>query len=297
MNHASVTTSAEVPVAAALARLAREGRPGWFDAGKYILRYAVWGEGPPIVIVHGIADVARSFAMVAADLSQHFSCILYELPNGDGDQARLGGYRHETFAQDLIRLLDHLQLERTYVLGSSFGTTIVLRAIAQAPNRFARAVLQGGFARRRVGSQEVALARFARYWRGRIRNLPVRTSLRNPVERAVFDQALPDRAQFMADNCGSVPIAAVARIGLIIATLDLRPLLPKVTIPVRMIGGDRDRIVPMPCEQELLTLLPNVERIEIPGCGHLPQYTHASLLAELSRQFFTPDCHASCDHQ
>jgi pimeloyl-ACP methyl ester carboxylesterase len=296
MSPTAITAAADVPVATALLRLAQEGRPGWFDAGRYMLRYAAWGSGPPIVFVHGIADVARSFAMVAADLSQHFTCVLYELPSGDGDHARLGAYRHGDYADDLIRLLDHLLLERTYVLGSSFGSTIVLRALANHPQRFARAVLQGGFARRRVGPHEVALARFARYWKARMRSMPVRTALRNPRERAVFDSVPPDRARFMADNCGSVPIAAVARIGLLIAKLDLRPILSTVRLPVRLIGGDRDSIIAPQYEQELLKGLPNAERIEIPDCGHLPQYTHPGLLAELMRQFFTPDCHDTCEH-
>lgn len=295
MNPSTITAAADVPVATALERLGREGRPGWFGAGRYNLRYAVWGEGPPIVIVHGISDVARSFAMVAADLSRSFTCVLYELPSGDGDSARLGAYRHHHYADDLIAILDHLQLDRTYVLGSSFGTTIVLRALVDHPERFARAVLQGGFARRRVGAKEVALARFARYSKGRMKSMPVRTSLRNPKEKSVFDMVPPDRARFMADNCGSATITSVARIGLLIAKLDLRPLLSRVKVPVRLIGGDRDGIIAPQYEQELLAGLPNAERLEIPECGHLPQYTHPALLAELTRQFFTPECRDTCE--
>ncbi len=295
MNPSAITASPDVPVATALTRLAQEGRPGWFDVGRYVLRYALWGSGPPVVFVHGISDVARSFAMVAADLSRQFTCVLYELPSGDGDNARLGGYRHQHYAEDLIRLLDHLQLERTYVLGSSFGSTIVLRAIADQPQRFARAVLQGGFARRHVGSRGVTVAQFARYWHGRMRSLPIRTALRNPREKAVFDTVPPDRERFMADNCGSARIEAVARIGLLIAKLDLRPLLPKVRIPMRLIGGDRDSIIAPAYEHELLQALPNAERIEIPECGHVPQYTHPGLLAELTRRFFTPDCQDTCE--
>lgn len=296
MNPTTIEAAADVPVSTALRRLASEGRPGWFDAGRYILRYALWGSGPPIVFVHGIADVARSFAMVAADLSRDFTCVFYELPNGIGDQARLGGYRHRHYVEDLIQLLDHLRLDRTYILGSSFGSTVTLRALAEHPKRFARCVLQGGFARRPVGSTEIALARFARYWKAPMRALPFKTALRNPRERGVFDSLPPDRIQFMYDNCGSAPIASVARIGLLISQLDLRPLLPKIHTPIRMIGGDCDSIIAPAYEQELLTALPNAERIEIPECGHVPQYTHPGLLAQLMRQFFTPDCHDTCEH-
>lgn len=295
MSIAEVSTRPDVPVAQALERLGREGRPGVCETGQYLCRYALWGEGPPIVFIHGISDVARSFAMMAADLCRDFTCVLYELPTGEEDHAGMGGYRHPTFVNDLISLLNHLNLERTYVFGSSFGATIALRAMAEHPTRFARAVLQGAFARRPVSPREVILAQFARYWKGRMRSMPVRTSLKNPKESMVFDTAPPDRAVFLQDNCGSSPISTVARVGLVISKLDLRPLLRKIQTPVRLIGGDRDGIVPLPLEQEVLKGLPNAERIEIPMCGHVPQYTHSALLAELTRQFFTPDCHDTCD--
>jgi pimeloyl-ACP methyl ester carboxylesterase len=233
---------------------------------------------------------------VAADLARDFTCILYELPSGDSDQARLGGFRHQHFADDLHRLLDHLRLDRTYVLGSSFGATVAVRAAADRPDRFARMILQGGFARRPVHPRDVVLARFARYWRGRMRSMPIKTALKNPKEASVFETVTADCKQFFQDNVGSAPIAATARLGLIIAGLDLRPLLGRLTMPVRLIGGDRDGIVAPERERELLDGLPNAERIEIPGCGHVPQYTHPGLLAELVRVFLNPNCQATCDH-
>jgi pimeloyl-ACP methyl ester carboxylesterase len=296
MSIAEVAARPDVSVAEALERLSREGRPGVCDTGRYLCRYVLWGDGPPIVFIHGISDVARSFAMIAADLCRDFTCILYELPTGEEDHAGMGGYRHAHFVNDLIALLDHLNLERTYIFASSFGATIALRALAEQPQRFARAVLQGAFARRPVHPRETILAQFARYWRGRMRSLPVRTSLKNPKESMVFDTAPPDRATFLQDNCGSAPISTVARIGLVISKLDLRPILRKIQKPIRLIGGDRDGIVPFALEQEVLAGLPNAERIEIPICGHVPHYTHSALLAELIRQFFTPDCHDTCDH-
>jgi pimeloyl-ACP methyl ester carboxylesterase len=290
MSDAALEAPPDVGVAAALARLATEGRPGAFDTGRYVCRYALWGEGPPIVFVHGLSDIARSYAMVAADLCRGFTCIIYELPHGDGDGAGLGGYRHRHFADDLFALMDHLGVPRTYAVGSSFGATIVLAAAARRPERFARAVLQGAFARRPVHPREIMLCRFARYWPGRMRSMPVRTSLKNPKEASVFDTLPPDRAAFLRENCGSTPIAAVARFGLLIARLDLRAVLRNVQVPVRLVGGDRDGIVRPEYEQELLAGLPLAERVEIAGCGHVPQYTHPGLFAELIRQFFTPTC-------
>ena len=66
---------------------------------------------------------------------------------------------------------------------------------------------------------------------------------------------------------------------LIIDTLDLRPLLGRVRCPVRMLGGDRDGIVPRRYEAELEAGLPDVLRVEHSNCGHYPQYTHVATVA------------------
>ena len=96
------------------------------------------------------------------------------------------------------------------------------------------------------------------------------------------------------DNTGAVSKAATARRGLMVPRLDLRPILPKIRQPVLMVCGDEDPIVPRACEGPLLEGLPLVERVEVPGCGHYPQYTHAPLVAELVRRFFTaPTCQTS----
>src|SRR5207244_8349700 len=87
------------------------------------------------------------------------------------------------------------------------------------------------------------------------------------------------------------PKAAVARRGLMVLNVDLRPKLPAIHQPVLMLCGDCDPVVPVACEGPLLERLPHVARVELPACGHYPQYTHAPLVAEVLRQFLTaPDC-------
>ena len=76
-----------------------------------------------------------------------------------------------------------------------------------------------------------------------------------------------------------------------IRNVDLRPQLPAIRQPVLMLCGEWDRIVTTECEKPLLEGLPNVARVELPGCGHYPHYTHAPLVAEIVRQFFeAPAC-------
>src|SRR5262249_33519590 len=143
-----------ISVSEALERFQREARCGVFDTGGYACRYFVWGQGPPLVFVHGLCDDARSLVQPIRLPSQYFRCVAYEPATGR-EGARLGRYRHADYVEDLFRLLAHLRLEQTDLYGSSFGSTIVLKALRQAPERFPRAVLQGGFARRPLEPAEV----------------------------------------------------------------------------------------------------------------------------------------------
>jgi pimeloyl-ACP methyl ester carboxylesterase len=269
----------------ALAACDREARPAEFHTGRYRMRYIVWGEGPPLVIVHGLADVARSFALVMHRLAPHFTCVAYELPNGLDDDAALGRYKHPDFAADLFALMDHLRLERAAVLGSSFGSTIALSALVAAPDRFPRAVLQGGFARRPLVFWERRLALPARYWPGRFHDMPFRERVMRRLELPAFAHAPEEVYRFFQRNNGLTPIRAAARRADLLHRLDLRSKLPAVRTPVLMVGGDQDGIVPRAYEAEVEAALPDARRIEFTPCGHYPQYTHPGPMAEAVLEF------------
>src|SRR5205807_461669 len=118
--------------------------------GRYRCRYVVWGRGPTLVLVPGMAMDALAFVMLMARLQTHFCCISYDLPNGAADGAHLMTHDHAAHVADLFALLDHLAIHRCFLLGSSFGSTIALAALHAQPDRFSHAILQGGFARRPI---------------------------------------------------------------------------------------------------------------------------------------------------
>jgi pimeloyl-ACP methyl ester carboxylesterase len=245
------------------------------------MRFAVWGEGPPLVLIHGLADAGRGFALVMRRLAPRFTCVAYELPNGLDDDAALGTYRHRHFAADLFALLDHLKLSRVALLGSSFGTTVALSAMAAAPHRFTKCVLKGGFARRPLAWYERLAARQARYWPGRLCELPFRLTAMSRIDRPTWDGCTPPARELFLWCNGWTPTRAAARRAVLLDKLDLRPLLPSIRTPVLLIGGDRDRIVPRHLEAELEAALPVVWRVEFANCGHYPQYSHPAAVAEV----------------
>jgi pimeloyl-ACP methyl ester carboxylesterase len=283
---------APIVLGEALARFEREAVRGTCDTGRYRMPYYSWGSGPPLVFIHGLGDSSHAFLMPIARLSAHFRCIAYEQPAGKGDGARLGSRTHDDLVADLFALLDHLGLPRSYVLASSFGATIALKALAERPERLPRAILQGALAHRPLRRAERWVALLARFLPGTTAWLPLREKLLREANTELYERRPPEVWRYFVECSGRVRIKAIACQGRILHQLDLRPLLPRVHQPVLLVCGDRDRVVPQPYAETLLQGLPSAGRVVLEGCGHVPSYSHPEVYAEVIRQFLTPPARA-----
>lgn len=277
-------------LADALAAWRREAHVGVCHTGRYQCRFFVWGEGQPLLFVHGMSDQARCFVPLIAHLKSRFRCIAYELPNGVTDGAKLGQIRHADLVADLFELLDHLRISQLALYGGSFGSTVALAALVRQPQRFLRAAVHGAFARRRLAPAERILANFARHWRGRLRELPLRSVVQRHADAPAFATAVPEAWSYQRANTSAAPLRAVAHRALLIDELDLRPLLRKITQPIMLVTGDRDSLVGQAAKDELLNGMPHADCLEFQNCGHYPQYTHTAGLAEALKRFLLPPC-------
>jgi len=271
----------------ALERCEQEASRGVFDTGRYRAAYYVWGTGPPLLFVHGLGDRAAAFAPVISILAEHFRCIAYDLPSGSGDGVRLSRITHADLVEDAFALLDHLGVTRSYVLGSSFGSTIALAAMHACPERIPRGILAGGFARRQLAWPEILLARLGLYLPGPVRFLPL---WRLVGQHNFGPQAKnrPDFLRYFLETTGTALSRSMAHRALIVHQIDLRPILSGIRQPALMICGECDEVVPQRCEEPLLEGLPNVGRVELSGCGHFAHYSHPEVMAEVIRRFLTP---------
>jgi pimeloyl-ACP methyl ester carboxylesterase len=251
----------------ALCHFEREAVHGVCDTGRYRFAYYSWGEGPPLVFIHGIGANSRFFIQPIALLARQFRCVAYNLPSSDGDRTA-----------ELFALLDHLGLQRSYVYGAGFGAAVALAAMHARPERLPRAILEDGFAWRPLSWWERVLAGVGGWLPGSVRWLP---GWRGGMRRrhfAAFSGRTPDVWQFFLKEAGSVATRSLSRQVRRRLQLDVRPLLRDIRQPVLLLGG----------EQESLQGLPNERRVEIVGAGRFPCLTHPEVLAELVREFLTP---------
>lgn len=285
-----IESARAIPLEEALFDWRREAEVGELDFDRYRCRYFVWGRGQPLLFVHGLSEQARSFVPLIAHLTNTFRCIAYELPNGDGDGARFDHLHHCNLVADAISLLDHLNIGQACLYGASFGGLVVLGALRAQPRRFLRAAIQSGFAHRRLAPAERIVASLARYWPGRMADLPLRNWLQRNADSPTFAVAPRAVWEFQRANTASLPIRAFAHRVRIISETDLRATLPSIMHPILLIGGDRDSSLAHGVADELAAGLPHVDRLEFSNCGHHAQYTHAAGVAAALQRFLLPPC-------
>lgn len=292
----TITTSPRRPsFREALAAFEEQAEQGTVDIGRYRCRYAAWGDGPPLIFIHGWCDSYRSALLPMALLREEFRCIAYSQPTGGVDRARLRRYRHEHLVEDLFVLMDKLGCPRASLLAHSFGSTIALRAMHEDPRRISRAVLVAGFAQRPLVRGERWMAHVGRYLPGPMHLLPWRSEALKRSHWRPLRQYEPEVFQYYFDSTGAIPIRAASHWALHLHQTDLRELLPAIRHPVLLVAGEHDPLVPLHCQRQLFQELPNAVLFIINGCGHFPMYTHAEALAyAVVRHSRATECSLAC---
>lgn len=260
----------------------------FFQSPRYRIHYTVMGEGAPVYVVPGICCTRRIFAPLAVELSRYRRVILYNLPGIEArDGSKLSRYTLDDYWQDLVCLADHLGDSQIPLLGFSFGTTISVRALHGAPDRFPRAMLVGGFARRPLTVRERIALHLLRYWPGRLRHIPGMNAVSRYNHARELNYRSPELIEFLVRESNRTSVYTCAAQILSVDQTDVRDLLPKIQQPCMVVHGSEDRLVPVRYGAELARLLPNVQVMLIPHCGHMPHLSHPELLARTAKRFFS----------
>lgn len=111
---------------------------GFCDTGSARLAYQQLGEGPDVVLIHGLAT-SRAFWYVdlAQTLKADYRVTLYDLRGHGYSERTEAGYTAAAMAEDLRALLDHLHIERAHIVGHSYGGGVGLEFAVRYPQRVA----------------------------------------------------------------------------------------------------------------------------------------------------------------
>jgi pimeloyl-ACP methyl ester carboxylesterase len=269
-----------------------------WDGPRYRMTYRQLGEGPPLILIPGIASTYRGYALTLNRLSARFRTVVYDYPGENrGDNARLSRIGHDDLVDDAFGLIDHLNIGRCFLFGLSFGSTVTLGALHREPRRFPKAVVQGAFARRRFTVAERVALRFGERVPGTTSRLPLRNAILTYNSRSQFPDEIADRWEVYLEQNGLTPIGPLAHRLRLLARLDLGPRLAAIPTEVLLLHGNEDRIVPRSDFDELSASLPNARGVLMPLVGHQPHFTHAEGLAQAVIEWCLPCAPGGCPNE
>ena len=248
------------------------------------IHYEDHGSGRPIVLIHGYPLDGNSWERQERVLLENgFRVISYDRRGFGRSSQPTTGYDYDTFAADLNALLDHLALDEVILAGFSMGTGEVTRYLGTyGSSRVSRAALFGAippFLLKTDDNPEgvdgsvfdgikdaIVKDRYA-YFRNFLDNF-YNTDVLAP------DRISPDawHASFLV-AAGSSPYATYHAVDAWLE--DFRADLSKIDIPVLVVHGTEDRILPFPnTAARLPGLIADLKLVPVEGGPHNIGWTH-----------------------
>jgi pimeloyl-ACP methyl ester carboxylesterase len=256
------------------------------ERARVRIAYQLVGEGPPIVLLQGLGMPGRMWLGLIGGLARNGRTVIVPDNRGTGrSDAPLPPYRMATLADDVAAVLAAERAARAIVVGISFGGMIAQELALRRPARVAGLVLAATtcgapfgrppplaflweLARASLGDRR-ALAAL------RTRLVHRRTLERNPQLFAAWDREVMVEPTRLRGMLGQLSAATMHSTGW---------RLRRLALPVEIVTGDDDRIVPPENSRVLEQLLPDARLTVVRDAGHaFPLDDPAALPQAISR--------------
>ena len=274
---AFVAGFAVAPPAAEGAEVSAVG-PTEIEAGGRRLRVfdAGGGDAVPVLLIHGFGGDLNGWMFTQPALAEGRRTLAFDLPGHGGSAKEVGPGDAETFAAAAAELLAALGIERVHLVGHSMGGAIAAALAGGRPQRVASLTL---IAAAGLGPEINAdfIGAFVRAQRRREAQEVLALLVHDPalVSRAMVEELLRYK------RLDGVPAAleAIARAWFPGGRqkLDLRPLLATLAMPLQILWGRADRVIPLAHAE---ALAPRVPVHILDDAGHLP---HMEKTGEVNR--------------
>ncbi len=260
--------------------------------------YRMMGEGPPIVLIHGIGDSSASWVPIMSRLAETNTVIAPDLlGHGNSDKPR-ADYSAAAYANGMRDLMEFLGIDRATVVGHSLGGGVAAQVAYQYPDRVERLVLvsSGG-----VGREVSPLLRLCAAPMSDALLIPVRLPLgrlgisfalnalkavghdlgRDADELKRVFESLPDGSTRGAFT--RTLRSVVDWRGQVVTMLDRCYLVEKM--PVLILWGEHDGVIPVSHAHVAHLALPSSELVVFEEAGHFPHHTDPDRFLAVLRTF------------
>jgi pimeloyl-ACP methyl ester carboxylesterase len=269
------------------------------QVGRHRISSLTMGDGPDVLLLHGLGGTRASLFETAAALSRRYRIHAPDLPGfGSSCKPALGAYNARWFAEIMLGLMDELDISTSHIVGNSMGGRVAIEMGLTAPQRVgALALLCPAVAWIRRGLHPIV-----RMLRPEFGLLP--HTFRRSTVASQFWSMFHDRHQLdpavgdlVVDEFRRIYHTAGARYAFLASARNIYleapfgrsgfyPRLAELSRPALFVWGSHDRVVPVAFSRHVRKWLPQAEQITIDACGHVPQVERADETNELLISFF-----------
>jgi pimeloyl-ACP methyl ester carboxylesterase len=241
------------------------------------MHYEHIGSGEPLVLIHGLGEIKEGW-MNQHELANEYELIIPDI-RGHGESDTTESLTIESFAKDILDLLDVLGIETAHICGFSMGGTVAQEIYRQAPERFRSLILVSTFhyAPKIIGNCffQFRILRDNLLTPACAHETIARTCLyswnqENLDKFTTFHKPKPEIYMKSLEACLQV---------------DNVTLLPKISVPTLIIGCQYDAIVPLWAQILMHKSIPNSELVIFKNIGHIAKFEAAEKFNQTLRTF------------
>lgn len=255
------------------------------------MAYQDVGQGPVIVFGHSYLWDSQMWAPQVEALSQHYRCIVPELwAHGDSDFAPSSTRSLTDYAQQILALMDHLDIETFSLVGLSVGGMWGTELVSLAPQRVNALVLMDTF----VGLEpEVTHKKYFAMLDTISQVQAVPAPIVDAVTPLFFANNVQQDNPQLVDQFVQSLIALkgdkaveVARVGrMVFGRRDQIEDIEKFALPVLIAVGQEDKPRPVLESYLMHDCISGSELIQIPRAGHISNLEQPEFVTKMLKNF------------
>ncbi len=249
----------------------------WIETGPgEVTHFHELGEGTPILFLHGSGTgvtAAANWWLNLPDLAQHGRCIAIDsIGYGQTTVPEDAPFGIREWVEHAVRVLDALGIEKTWIVGNSLGGWLAFQFAIDYPERLLGIVSMGTGGAKLTGALK-----------GHSNPVLTPEGIRSTLEMFVVDKSLVTDDLVRVRYQSAMNDTATDRLAKVVAARDRDryelPLdfeaLSELRVPVLLIHGMQDVVIPPSRTWELLEVIPNADAYIFSQCGHWSQVERA----------------------
>lgn len=232
--------------------------------------FELGGEGPLLLLLHGIGGTRHDWRDQMATLTTHYSVAAWDARGyGDSDDFE-GPFDFDDVATDLVRVLDTLNVRRAHLVGLSMGGMIAQWFWHRYPQRVASLVLADTTIGPAASLTEDTLTAFLAARRAPLLDgVPMAEIAARNASQLLAPGAPSERLERVKASFASVRLGTYLRSLEAVVRFRGVPNLEEIAVPTLVLVGEHDQSLPPALSRALADRIPGAQYRVIPGAGHI----------------------------